>query len=177
MRILRFNESKKTKKEELDGISTFDVKSLEPTKDDLVGFVSDYDEVKDKDIKKVNKLSTRHGMEEQETEEGNAFTGALSQARKTGKKDFEVDGKKFETKEAEKIDKKGTSTIEVRNYFVTTNFSDQKYSFKESEVFKDKALFNKKLEGKKDSHFNLDFLCDEFNIPKHDRHTHRIYIT
>jgi hypothetical protein len=55
MRILRFNESKKTKKEELDGISTFDVKSLEPTKDDLVGFVSDYEEVKDKDIKKVKK--------------------------------------------------------------------------------------------------------------------------
>ena len=44
----------------------------------------------------------------------------------------------------EKIDKKGTSTIEVRNYFVTNNFSNQKYSFKESEVFKDKALFNKK---------------------------------
>lgn len=44
----------------------------------------------------------------------------------------------------EKIDKKGTSTIEVRNYFVTTNFSNQKYSFKESDVFKDKALFNKK---------------------------------
>jgi hypothetical protein len=55
MKILRFNESKKTKKEELDGISTFDVKSLEPTKDDLVGFVSDYEEVKDKDIKKVKK--------------------------------------------------------------------------------------------------------------------------
>jgi hypothetical protein len=53
-----------------------------------------------KDIKKVNKVSTRHGMEEQETEEGNAFTGALSQARKSGKKDFEVDGKKFETKES-----------------------------------------------------------------------------
>jgi len=55
MRILRFNENKKTKKEELDGISTFDVKSLEPTKDDLIGFVSDYEEVKDKDIKKVKK--------------------------------------------------------------------------------------------------------------------------
>lgn len=55
MKILRFNETKKTKKEELDGISTFDVKSLEPTKDDLVGFVSDYKEVKDKDIKKVKK--------------------------------------------------------------------------------------------------------------------------
>jgi len=44
----------------------------------------------------------------------------------------------------EKIDKKGTNTIEVRNYFVTNNFSNQKFSFKESEVFKDKALFNKK---------------------------------
>ena len=55
MKILRFNESKKTKKEELDGISTFDVKSLEPTKDDLVGCVSDYEEVKDKDVKKVKK--------------------------------------------------------------------------------------------------------------------------
>ena len=55
MKILRFNETKKTKKEELDGISTFDVKSLEPTKDDLVGFVSDYEEVKDKDVKKIKK--------------------------------------------------------------------------------------------------------------------------
>lgn len=44
----------------------------------------------------------------------------------------------------EKVDKKGTNTIEVRNYFVTTNFSDQKFSFKESDVFKDKTLFNKK---------------------------------
>ena len=37
-----------------------------------------------------------------ETDEGNAFTGALSKARKTGEKDFEVDGKKFETKEGKK---------------------------------------------------------------------------
>jgi hypothetical protein len=44
----------------------------------------------------------------------------------------------------EKVDKKGTNTIEIRNYFVTTNFSQQKYSFKESDVFKDKTLFNKK---------------------------------
>ena len=44
----------------------------------------------------------------------------------------------------EKVDKKGTNTIEVRNYFVTTNFSQQKFSFKESDVFKDKTLFNKK---------------------------------
>lgn len=44
----------------------------------------------------------------------------------------------------EKIDKKGTSTIEVRNYLVTNNFSTQKYSFNDSDVFKDKTLFNKK---------------------------------
>lgn len=44
----------------------------------------------------------------------------------------------------EQIDKKGSTNIEVRNYLVTTNFSHQNYSFKESDVFKDKTLFNKK---------------------------------
>jgi hypothetical protein len=39
-----------------------------------------------------------------ETDEGNAFTGALSKARKSGEKDFEVGGKKFETKESKKTD-------------------------------------------------------------------------
>lgn len=42
------------------------------------------------------------------------------------------------------IEKKAKKSIEVRNYFVTTNFSNQSYSFKESDVFKDKTLFNKK---------------------------------
>ena len=45
----------------------------------------------------------------------------------------------------ERVDKKNKTTdIEVRNYFVTTNFSNQNYTYKESEVFKDKTLFNKK---------------------------------
>ncbi len=35
----------------------------------------------------------------------------------------------------------------------------------------DTGILYKKLEGKTDNHFNLDVLCDEFNIPKHDRHT------
>ena len=35
----------------------------------------------------------------------------------------------------------------------------------------DTGILYKKLEGKKDNLFNLDVLCDEFNIPKHDRHT------
>jgi hypothetical protein len=39
-------------------------------------------------------------MEEQETEEGNAFSGALSNAKKSGKDSFEVDGKKYPVKES-----------------------------------------------------------------------------
>jgi len=57
----------------------------------------------DKDIKKVNKVSTRHGMEEQETDEGNAFSGALSNAKKSGKDSFEVDGKKYPVKESYRL--------------------------------------------------------------------------
>ncbi|MCF6182950.1 3'-5' exonuclease [Lutibacter sp.] len=37
--------------------------------------------------------------------------------------------------------------------------------------FIDTGILYKKLEGKKDKHFNLDVLSDEFKIPKHDRHT------
>jgi hypothetical protein len=44
----------------------------------------------------------------------------------------------------ERIDKNKTTDIEVRNYFVTTNFSNQNYLYKDSEVFKDKTLYNKK---------------------------------
>jgi len=57
----------------------------------------------DKDIKKVNKVSTRHGMEEQETDEGNAFSGALANAKKSGKDSFEVDGKKYPVKESYRL--------------------------------------------------------------------------
>ena len=44
----------------------------------------------------------------------------------------------------ERNDKKKTTDIEVRNYFVTTNFSTKNFSFEDSEVFRDKNLFNKK---------------------------------
>ncbi len=44
----------------------------------------------------------------------------------------------------ERVDKNKTTDIEVRNYFVTTNFSNQNYTYKDSEVFKDKTLYNKK---------------------------------
>lgn len=38
-------------------------------------------------------------IEESETEEGNLFTGALSDAKKKGKKEFDVDGKKYKVNE------------------------------------------------------------------------------
>lgn len=43
------------------------------------------------------------GMNE-EPNEGNEFSGALAQAKKSGKSEFEVDGKKFKVKEAAKPD-------------------------------------------------------------------------
>ena len=44
----------------------------------------------------------------------------------------------------EKIDKNHTKDIEVRNYFLTTNFSTKNYEYKDTEVYKDKTLYNKK---------------------------------
>ena len=52
MRILRFNESKK-EKDTLD--VNFDIKSLEPTDGDLIGFVSDLEEIGDKEENKIKK--------------------------------------------------------------------------------------------------------------------------
>jgi hypothetical protein len=43
----------------------------------------------------------------------------------------------------ERIDKKNIKTdIEVKNYFITTNFSTHNFTYKESEVFKEKTLYN-----------------------------------
>ena len=55
----------------------------------------DYEGDEDDMRKRYNK-----DMGEAETEEGNAFTGALADAKKGGKDSFEVDGKKFNVKES-----------------------------------------------------------------------------
>jgi hypothetical protein len=39
---------------------------------------------------------------------------------------------------------KTTKNIQVRNSFITTNFNKQKFTYSESDVFKEKTLFNKK---------------------------------
>ena len=41
--------------------------------------------------------------EDGETDEGNAFTGALAKAKESGKDSFEVDGKKFDVKETKNV--------------------------------------------------------------------------
>lgn len=43
----------------------------------------------------------------------------------------------------EKVYKKETKNIEVKNYLVTTNFSNQNYTYREPQVFKEKTLINK----------------------------------
>jgi hypothetical protein len=43
----------------------------------------------------------------------------------------------------ERIDKKNIKTdIEIKNYFIITNFSTHKFTYKDSEVFKEKTLIN-----------------------------------
>ena len=44
----------------------------------------------------------------------------------------------------ERVGKNKKTDIEVKNYLVTTNFSNHNYIYKDSEVFKDKTLHNKK---------------------------------
>jgi hypothetical protein len=46
-------------------------------------------------------LSNDEEIEEAETEEGNAFTGALAKAKESGKDSFEVDGKEYNVNESE----------------------------------------------------------------------------
>lgn len=49
----------------------------------------------------TKKYGNKYGMEEAETEEGNAFSGALAKAKESGKDSFDVDGKKYPVKESE----------------------------------------------------------------------------
>lgn len=58
-------------------------------------------------------------FEKQETDEGNAFTGALSKAKKQGDDSFEVDGKKYEV--TEKWKGKGKSKVNETILFTETD--------------------------------------------------------
>jgi hypothetical protein len=63
---------------------------------------ADFDKLRKSKESKVGKeYGDKHGMEEAETEEGNAFSGALAKAKEEGDDTFEVDGKKYSVKESE----------------------------------------------------------------------------
>lgn len=66
-----------------------------PTED-----INDYDDIGGNPY--IKDVDESEEMDEAETEEGNAFTGALSQAKKQGKDSFEVDGKRYNVKEEKK---------------------------------------------------------------------------
>jgi hypothetical protein len=55
-----------------------------------------------KKYEKPFKVRSKRITDEQETEEGNAFSGALAKAREEGEDSFEVDGKKYDVKESVK---------------------------------------------------------------------------
>ena len=64
---------------------------------------ADFDKLRKKsEIESGKKHSGKYGMEEAETEEGNAFSGALADAKEKGEDSFEVDGKKYSVKESQK---------------------------------------------------------------------------
>jgi hypothetical protein len=61
-----------------------------------------FDRYKDMFGGKPFRVRTPRDMDEAETEEGNAFSGALADAKKSGKDSFEVDGKTYKVKENRK---------------------------------------------------------------------------
>lgn len=60
------------------------------------------------------KIRLRKDMGEQETEEGNAFSGALAKAKQEGKDSFEVDGKKYHVKESVKKEEKWIQKTDMK---------------------------------------------------------------
>jgi hypothetical protein len=93
--------------------------------------------VGDKYQRKISKKFDDYELEEGETEEGNAFTGALAKAKKEGDDEFEVDGKKYEVSEKSKFKNKVTeSLIFTENELISLiekMISEEKDSFKMKE--------------------------------------------
>lgn len=93
--------------------------------------------VGDKYQRKISKKFDDYELEEGETEEGNAFTGALAQAKKEGKNSFEVDGKKYGVKESYRNNKSKVT----KNIIFTEN---ELISLIEKMINEEKNSFNMK---------------------------------
>ena len=110
------------------------------------------------------RVRTPRDMGEQETEEGNAFSGALADAKKDGKDSFEVDGKKYNVKESNRriSNQKNLSSIlksvkeEVKSLKLTeSELIDMIENIVKEQQVKDKAekgnLTKKEPQGLKDT--------------------------
>ena len=85
------------------------------------------------------KVRMRRDMGEQETEEGNAFTGALAKAKEDGESSFDVDGKKYSVKEAK----------EIKRRILAKSKGGKRLSIKESQFLKQVNLALSLNESKK----------------------------
>ena len=77
------------------------VKNESSAKPDYIDLDGDGD--KEEPMKKAAKDAKKKTKVEEEPNEGNEFSGALAQARKSGKKEFSVGGKTFKVKESEEV--------------------------------------------------------------------------
>ena len=73
-------------------------KMSEAAKPDYIDLDKDGD--KEESMKKAAADKKKMDMEEEVTDEGNEFTGALAKAKAAHKDEFEVDGKKYKVKES-----------------------------------------------------------------------------
>jgi hypothetical protein len=88
--------------DEDDDFEEFDFKDYDDDDDyEDLDIETDWNELEEEQLYEVE---FEKEMEEAETQEGNAFTGALADAKKKGKDEFEVDGKKYDVKEDSKPD-------------------------------------------------------------------------
>ncbi len=125
---------------------TLKVTPMENTK----GLRDEFTIIYDKKKKMIVEVSSIISPSTQAKVKDKKGDGAKNIYKSNFKTIYKIDGNNYflvSSKEEigyETIDKKKTNQIEVRNYFVIANFSEEKFSYKDSDVFKDKALFNKK---------------------------------
>ena len=77
-------------------------------------------------------------VDEEDTQEGNEFSGELAKAKAAGKKDFEVDGKKYQVKESDDSDKDEEKEDDLEESEDEDEKDDDKETIEESEL-KEKA--------------------------------------
>lgn len=117
--------------------------------DEISGMRDDFKIIYDHKRKMIIEISTLVSPVTFSKVEENKSEGAKNIFKSAFKAIYKIQGDNYylvSSKEEigfTKTVKKQTKSFEVKNCMVTTNFSTQKFSYKENDVFKDKTLFNK----------------------------------